>query len=359
MHTRNDWYVACTDADVTADHPFSSTVLGERLAIWRAADKVVAFEDRCVHRAAALSLGRCEGQNLRCMYHGLLFDAAGKVVDIPGQDVIPPNAQVRAYPVAVHYDWIWVWMGDPALADPAKLPTLFDGVDLDDYGVVNGELTFEANAQLISDNLLDFSHLPFVHAASFQAPLDWAKSPMTIKQLDNGVRFERWVENHTGFHFIESLSIGVNDTWMGYDYLVPGVLVMFVGCFPAGTARACDYGRPDFSKAIAQVSTNLQAITPVTEKRSHYYVFTGLHRAASGGGSDPAIVARNLEVTLQAFNEDKTMIEAQQQIIDGQPDRPFMPTVHDRGVTLYTRLKARLIAAETASHADAPLENAN
>jgi hypothetical protein len=41
------------------------------------------------------------------------------------------------------------------------------------------------------------------------------------------------------------------------------------------------------------------------------------------------------------------MIEAQQQIINCNPGRPFMPTVHDRGVTLYTRLKAKLIAAES------------
>ena len=346
MHTVNDWYVACTEAELTQGKPFATTVLDQGLVIWRSGDELVAFEDRCVHRAAALSLGRCEGQTLRCMYHGLLFDRTGKVIDIPGQDIIPPNAKVRAFPVVSHYDWVWVWMGDPALADPAKLPTLFAGVELDDFGVSRGVLDFEAGAQLISDNLLDFSHLPYVHGESFQAPLEWAESAMTIKQLDNGVRFERWIENHDGSHFIDALRIGANDGWLAYDYLVPGILIMWIGSFPAGTARAVDFGRPDFSLAIAQVSTNLQAITPVTSKTSRYYVFSGLHRSATGGGSDPEIVARNLEVTLQAFNEDKVMIEAQQRIIDENPGRTFMPTVHDRGVTLYTRLKAKLIQAE-------------
>lgn len=346
MHTVNDWYVACTETDLAQGKPFAATVLDQDLVIWRAAGELVVFEDRCVHRAAALSLGRCEGDALRCMYHGLLFDRTGKVIDIPGQDVIPPTAKVRVFPAVSHYDWVWVWMGDPALADRAKLPTLFAGVDIDDFGVGAGALEFEADARLISDNLLDFSHLPYVHADSFQAPLEWAESAMTIKQIANGVRFERWIENHNGHHFIDALAIGTNDTWMGYDYLIPGVLVMWVGCFPTGTARAVNFGRPDFSLAIAQVTANLQAITPVTAKKSRYYVFSGLHRSASGGGSDPAIVARNLEVTLKAFNEDKVVIEAQQRIIDNNPGRPFMPTVHDRGVTLYKRLKSKMISEE-------------
>jgi vanillate O-demethylase monooxygenase subunit len=206
-------------------------------------------------------------------------------------------------------------------------------------------LAFQANAQLISDNLLDFSHLPYVHAESFQAPLEWAETAMTIKQLERGVRFERWIENHPGFHFINSLVFGPNDSWLGYDYILPGILIMWVGAFPVGSARAFEFGRPDFSRAIAHVSTNIQAITPVTERESRYYVISGLHRE-HGGGDDPAIVEQNLGVTLQAFAEDKRMIEAQQQIVGEDPGRPFMPTVHDRGVTMYTRLKARLIAAE-------------
>lgn len=346
MNTRNDWYVACTEEDLAGGGPVAVCVLDERMVVWRSGTRVVALEDRCVHRAAALSMGRCEGGNLRCMYHGMLFGADGGVVEIPGQDVIPPNARVRAYPVTTRYGWVWVWMGDPAQADPGKLPDLFEGMDLADFEMGGGALDFAAGAQLISDNLLDFSHLPYVHANSFQATEDWAKSTMTMKQLERGMRFERWLEDQPGRSFLEPLNDGLPcDEWLGYDYLIPGVLIMWVGAFPPGTARSVDHGRPDFSKAIARVSANVQAITPVSSGKSRYHFITGLHREA-GGGRDMALVNQNVEVTARAFEEDRRIIEMQQQIIDRDPERPIMPTVHDRGVTLYKRIKSRLIAEE-------------
>jgi vanillate O-demethylase monooxygenase subunit len=168
---------------------------------------------------------------------------------------------------------------------------------------------------------------------------------MSMKMLDRGIRFERWLEDQPGNFYIEELQGGPCDEWLGYDYLIPGVLIMWVGAFPVGTARAVDHGRPDFSQAIARVSTNVQAITPASPRHSRYYFTAGLHRAV-GGGAKPELVKQNYDVTVQAFNEDKRVIEAQQQIVDREPDRPFMPTTHDRGVTLYTRLKSRLIAEE-------------
>jgi len=52
-------------------------------------EKLCSLKDRCCHRGAPLSLGRLEGDCVRCMYHGLKFDPAGKCIQIPGQDNIP------------------------------------------------------------------------------------------------------------------------------------------------------------------------------------------------------------------------------------------------------------------------------
>lgn len=344
MHyTRNDWYVACTEDEIAAAGPVAVSIMEERLAIWRSGPRIVALEDRCVHRAAALSMGRCEGQNLRCMYHGLLFDGEGGVVEIPGQDVIPPSARVRTYPATIRHGFVWVWMGDAAKADPGLVPDLLEGFDFGDFVTRTGVLDFEAEARLISDNLLDFSHLPFVHAASFRSPPEWAQSTTSVKQLERGMRFERWIENGRGKFLYDPQPEEPFDDWLGYDYLIPGVLIMWSGIFPGGTARALDFGRPDFRTAIGQVSANIQTITPVTERTSRYHFTVGLHRELGRGDE---LIQQLLDVTVQAFNEDKRMIEAQQRVIDRDPDRPIMPTVHDRGVTLYNRLKARLIADE-------------
>jgi vanillate O-demethylase monooxygenase subunit len=342
QYTRNDWYVACLEKDLPIGQPYPALVLNERMVLWRSDQGVFALEDRCVHRAAALSLGRCEGANLRCMYHGMLFDPAGRAVEIPGQDVIPPNAKVRAYPVRARHGLIWVWMGNEAEGDPSRIPDLFESVDLADYHTGCGVLDFAAEARLISDNLLDFSHLPYVHGASFGASDEWARTTIRTTPIERGVRFERWLEDgHTG-DFLFGPTSTPTDDWLCYDYLIPGVLIMWIGVYSAGTARRLNHGRPDFSAALGQVNVHIQTITPTTEKTCRYHYVVGIHRDFS---SDP-LVEKFVAITGQAFNEDRRVIEAQQKVIDRAPDRPILPTVHDRGVTIYNRLKARLIAEE-------------
>ena len=120
-YVRNAWYVAAWEQDLPADQPTAITIIDQPIVLWRAGDQLAAFEDRCVHRMAPLSLGRCEGARLRCMYHGLLFDAQGRCVEIPGQDTIPAIARVRTFPAVSRHSWVWVWMGDPALADEALI----------------------------------------------------------------------------------------------------------------------------------------------------------------------------------------------------------------------------------------------
>lgn len=352
-YTRNDWYVACLQTDLADGKPFATWIMDEAIVLWQSGNKVAALEDRCVHRAAALSLGRCEGANLRCMYHGIVFDQDGVAVEIPGQDVIPPNARVRTYPAVARFGFIWVWMGNPADADPKLIPDLFPGVDLDDYALRYGVMDFAAEARLISDNLLDFSHLPFVHADSFQSSPDFAQTTMRTLPLERGVRFERWLERaQTGAFLFEPMPVETDD-WLCYDYLVPGVLVMWIGVFPAGTARAIEHNRPDFDKAIGQVNFHIQTITPTSERTCRYHFLVGIHREFAGNPDD--LVEKFTGITYKAFNEDKRMIEAQQRVIDRDPARPIMPTVHDRGITFYNRLKARLIAQEQGK-TDVPAE---
>src|SRR5690349_11770899 len=99
-YVRNAWYVGAWSTDVELGKPIAMMILGEPIVVWRDPQgNVHALEDRCVHRLAPLSKGRCEGANLRCLYHGMLFNPEGRVIAIPGQEKIPPNASVRYYPV--------------------------------------------------------------------------------------------------------------------------------------------------------------------------------------------------------------------------------------------------------------------
>ncbi len=74
--------------------PFARRLLDEPVMLYRRADGApVALEDRCCHRNLPLSQGRIEGDDVRCGYHGLRFDATGRCVEVPGQSAIPPDAQ--------------------------------------------------------------------------------------------------------------------------------------------------------------------------------------------------------------------------------------------------------------------------
>ena len=345
-YVRNAWYVASWVHDLPADKPAAVAILGEPIVLWRADGQLVAMEDRCVHRLAPLSLGRCEGASLRCMYHGLRFAADGKCIEIPGQELIPAQARVKTYPVVERHSWAWVWMGDPARADPALIPPAV-GVEDPDWLLGSGYLDYVAEARLINDNLLDFSHLTFVHAASFQVGSNFADERPKLEALPRGVRFSRWNVGSMGVRGRESSE--PVDLFMSYDFLIPGVLLMWNGQFKAGTAQACDYGHPDYSQAKAGVTFTSQAVTPTGDKTARYFFSWGPHR----DHGDENLRDYLMGVAGQAFGEDKMMIEGQQRVIDQTPNPVIMPTSHDRGVTIFNRLVERLAREEVVAREEA------
>jgi phenylpropionate dioxygenase-like ring-hydroxylating dioxygenase large terminal subunit len=339
-YVRNAWYVAGWSHELEAGTPFPVSILDEPIVVYRAeSGRLVALEDRCVHRLAPLSLGRCEGDRLRCMYHGLLYDPDGAVAEIPGQELVPKHARVRSYSIADKHDWIWVWMGDRALADEALIPPAM-GLSDPDYILGHGHLDYAAEARLINDNLLDFSHLSYVHANSFGAGPEFAESHPHLEALERGVRFSRWMPGTYGQSTRRS-PVPI-DSFMSYDFLIPGVLLMWNGQYSAGTAAALDFARPDIADAIGGVTFTSQAVTPLGPKSSRYFFSWGPHR----GHGDEALRDTLMDLAAVAFGEDKVMIEAQQKVIDRSPHARIMPTAHDKGVTIFTRLVERMAKAE-------------
>ncbi|MGH6613313.1 Rieske 2Fe-2S domain-containing protein [Sphingomonas sp.] len=339
-YVRNAWYVAAWSHDLKPGEPLSIHILDEPIVLWRNdAGILSALQDRCVHRLAPLSLGRCEGDKLRCMYHGMLYNREGVVVEIPGQDMISDRAKVRAYPIAERHSWVWIWMGDPAGADEALIPPAM-GLDDPHHILGHGQLDYAAEARLINDNLLDFSHLSYVHAGSFGSSETWARTRPTIKPLERGVRIGQWIEGELAPGEPEGGKR--TDNYNCYDYLIPGVLLMAFGSFPAGTAARLGGKVPDLADAEGIRTFSCQAVTPMTAKTSRYFFSMGPHRDYG----DEAVRDMILGVTLQAFEEDRAMIEAQQRVIDVSPDIPFMPNSSDRATTLFTGLEKKLSREE-------------
>jgi phenylpropionate dioxygenase-like ring-hydroxylating dioxygenase large terminal subunit len=344
MYVRNCWYVTGWSSELGAAELISRSVINQALVLYRGQDgSVAALEDRCCHRFAPLSKGRREGDDLRCMYHGLRFGRNGVCNDIPGQNFIPPKARVRTFPVLEKHSWIWVWMGDPAKADEKLVPS---AVGLDDprYTLRYGQMDYKANYLLINDNLTDFSHLSYVHANSFQASEDWARERNEVSRIARGIRVQRWLPaNPQERAAVSSLSRAF-DSWSTYDYLAPGILLMYNAIFPPGSAQASKFAPPDVNLRPCSESFTSQAVTPMTDRASRYFYSWGPNAAA---GSD-AMADEMLKVAHAAFAEDRIMIEAQQAVIDRSPPTPPVLTAHDQGPSLMRRVLEDLIAEDSA-----------
>jgi phenylpropionate dioxygenase-like ring-hydroxylating dioxygenase large terminal subunit len=336
-YVRNAWYVAAWTRDLAVAKPFAISILGEPIVVYKSeAGRLAALEDRCVHRLAPLSLGRCEGDRLRCMYHGLLFDPDGSVVEIPGQDLVPAQARVKSYAVADRHDWIWVWMGDAADADETLIPPAI-GLSDPDWILGHGQMDYAAEARLICDNLCDFTHLSYVHANSFGSSQTWATSRPKVTSLERGIRFERWIENEPRLSPASGEKACV-DAWSSYDFLVPGILLMHSGAYPTGTAEKLGMAAPDPASPATGVTFTSQAVTPLTDRSARYFFSWGPRKDQG----DEALRDMLMGIADMAFTEDRLMIEAQQRVIDATPNARIMPTSADKGVTLYNRLVERL-----------------
>jgi len=336
-YVRNAWYVASWEQDLKVDKPFAVTVLGEPIVLWRSqVGKIAALEDRCVHRLAPLSLGRCEGEKIRCMYHGFVYNSSGVVTEIPGQDLIPPHAKVRVYPVTEKHSWIWVWMGDPALADEVLIPPAV-GFDNPEWLLGRGVLEYQAEGRLICDNLLDFSHLSYVHRESFGATENWAHSRPKVTALERGVRVERWLLSQPAPNGGPKGG-ELQDQWVTYDFLIPGILLMTGGNYREGAAKSFEMGPPDLSKAESGVTFTSQAVTPIGPGRAHYFFSWGPHVRCG----DVALRDALMVMAMKAFEEDRAMIEAQQRVINSTASPRILPTSADKAITLFNMIVDRL-----------------
>ena len=340
MFLRNFWYVAASDREV-ARTPLRRTILGEPVVLFRKEDGTpVALEDRCAHRHLPLSMGRLVGDLLQCHYHGLRYDGRGQCVAVPGQKAVPPGARVRCYPVAERHRWMWIWMGDPALADPSRIAD-FHWLDDPAWGAKSCYLHVKANWQLIVDNLLDLTHLAFVHESTIGNAALVEKAEVKVARTSDNVVVTRWTINAPApptFVKAGGFTSAV-DRWQIVDFTPPAFLRLDVGATPTGT------GAPQGRRVGGISMRNLNAITPETETTSHY--FWG--QAHDWDVRNSALTDMLVEQITTAFREDVAVFEAQQANMTMLADAPQIEISADAGLIQARRILERIHREEQAA----------
>jgi phenylpropionate dioxygenase-like ring-hydroxylating dioxygenase large terminal subunit len=338
----NTWYVAAWDFEVTRN-PMSRVIADRPLALYRTEDgKPVALADACWHRLAPLSMGKAVGKDgIQCPYHGIVYNSAGRCISMPAQETINPSATVPSFPVVQRYRFVWVWLGDPTLADPDTIPDMFQ-MDHPEWTGDGRTIHADCNYQLIVDNLMDLTHEEFVHGSSIgQAEL--SESDFTTTHDENTVTVTRWMRGiypppfwKKNLHDLFPGYEGKVDRWQIIQFEAPGTIRIDVGVAKADT------GAPEGDRSQGVNAYVMNTITPETERTSHY--FWSIQR--NYRLESQTITTQMREGVHGVFAEDEVMLRAQQRAIDANPDYEFYNINIDAGGMWVRRLLERQLLAE-------------
>ncbi len=301
-YLENSWYVAAQSSQI--GHQLQALkILDENLVFYRDSnDKVVALEDACPHRKMPLSMGKRVGDAIQCGYHGLTFDACGNCINAPTQEKIPGNAVVRSFPVVEKYSLVWIWMGIPSLADESTLLQL-DDYESDSWGLTDGGmLECQCHYLYLLDNLLDPSHVAWVHKTSF-ASEGTEDVPLTIEETDTGVLVSRWINNiDPPPYYAEMLPFsGKVDRLQYYEAVVPSIAINM-----STYARAGFGGDSDKLPEDSYRMRSYHFITPIDGHSSRYHWF----QLYNTNITDEAVRQKLNEGARGAFEEDRVVLEA-------------------------------------------------
>jgi vanillate O-demethylase monooxygenase subunit len=341
---RNAWYVAMFAGDLPAGQLAHRTILNEPILFFRKeAGGVAAMTDRCSHRFLPLSKGRLlPGDRVQCLYHGVEFGADGQCARNPhGNHVIPRAAHLKSYPVVERHSLIWIWMGDRA-ADPAAIP---DYSCLDDRPVLHvtrpGYLKVAANYELIVDNLLDLSHISYVHAGIL-GNADTATAEPVIEQSGDVISVTRNSKDAETPGILKMMSLDSfrerGDQWQTMSWFAPCNMLLEFGASTTGEPK--EKGTGYFA---------IHFLTPETERTTHYHYTAARWNVLTDDEQNARIRDKIYEMRTFAFaDQDVPVIEAQQICMD-QAGADLAPPVLlsiDAGPARYKWVLDRLLREE-------------
>lgn len=337
MFVRNNWYVAAWSSEVVWGKLLARRILDTPIVFFRDQNNAAAaLHDQCCHRGLPLSMGRVEAGTVRCGYHGMKYDRNGSCIEIPGQANIPKKACVKSWPLVEQHGLVWIWCGDAAPAcSPPDYP--WHG----DWLWKGGLFHYEAPQELINDNLLDLSHLGYVHVQTIGGdPNTHMNAEMRTTRGDGSVTVERFMRSVTPPPTHMRLNGYENpvDRWQRIHF-IPGLITIYSGSVPAGTLRTEGNQAGGFQQRV------FNAITPETAHTSHYF-WSVAHEAVP---SNPGMTDSLHADTIATFEEDRVVINAQFQRMRETPDKRWVDLGIDAGAIQARRIIRELVAAEQAA----------
>lgn len=266
-YLRNTWYCAGWAEELDDGKHIGRKMLGENVLLYRTeAGALTAMGNICPHRFASLSNGTRHGDNIACPYHGLQFSPSGECVLNPNDGgVIPKKCKVPTYTLVERWHALWIWMGDPDKIDEDLIPDFSTTVEREGWAVVRGHHETHGNYQLVVDNLMDRTHVQFMHPLlKFQGEIspDFKRN-QSLEQIGNIVWDYHEELSSPHYALLKPLwpeAPEVIDNYLDVRWEPPGNMLLDSGTVEPGTDRKVGAHMP---------MANL--ITPVDENSTHYF----------------------------------------------------------------------------------------
>ncbi|MCX7282769.1 MAG: aromatic ring-hydroxylating dioxygenase subunit alpha [Novosphingobium sp.] len=341
---RNAWYMAGW-ADEIGESGLARRIIGQPLFLYRLEDgSVTALLDRCPHRFAPLSRGTRNGDQVVCGYHGLGFASDGRCVHNPFADRIPARSSVRSFTVHERDGIAWLWAGDRHEADVALIPDFGFIPDTPHSRTVRGYTLMQANYEYGTDNLLDLSHIEFVHKGTFAGQGVIFAGEHSV-QVEGATLHSNWWMPAIAPPSVAQGAFPPDakvDHWLDMRWNAPASMRLNVGVAPLGAGREAGFVVPQ-----------AHILTPADRHTTHYFWSSTRFSDLDNVEVDAMLLAMFGE----AFDiEDKPMIEAAYANVrdnleaggDFWKEKPLSLGI-DQGGARARRMLESMIAAERAA----------
>jgi vanillate O-demethylase monooxygenase subunit len=184
-----------------------------------------------------------------------------------------------------------------------------------------------ANYQLITDNLMDLSHIEFVHTGTFGGAGVIFKGKHEVKQEGDSIWSNWWMPNIDPPPWAAGILPEMKlDHWLDMRWNAPASMMLDTGICPAGSVGRAGPVPPE---------RDCHILTPETELSTHYFYTSSEMQAAA-------------DVDKAYYDEDKPILEAVQRSM-GDADfwgkKPVILSVDAGAVRVRHRL-AKLILDE-------------
>lgn len=256
---------------------------------------------------------------------------------------------MRAYPIVEKDEFLWIWMGEPEKADEALIIDYPFHNDYKKWPHKHEVYHVKCNYMLLVDNLMDMTHLAYVHKSTIGGsnPKALVEAKTNVTPKTNGLHYIRWMQDcpppPTYKRAAPTLGDRV-DRWQEFEYIAPGNIMQWSGGLDVGMEAMKNRDQPGgFSLRL------FHGLTPETESSCFYFWST-----ANGYRQDEPQATVDLfnEISI-AFNEDKQIVEAQQKMLEATGEAGLVDIVSDAARVHMRRTVNRILAEELAESTEA------